>query len=141
MLSQLYRVYENQFPNRPFWENLAKNEIIHFQWLQKLYQLAPEKKIFIDEEKFKTAAIQTSIEYLLRLINEAASCSLVNALVLALDIEQAMIEKKYFEVFKTDSAEIQDIMKQLEKATLAHVYLVKKELEGVNLQIQSMNLA
>ena len=135
-LAKLYGVYMGQLPDRTFWEHLNKDELVHASWLRTIYNLSNQKKIYIDEEIFNQAAIDTSLDYLKKLILEAGSHTQINALGLSLDIEQAMIEKKYFKVFKTDSAEVQDIMKRLETATLVHIDLVKKELESVKSQVQ-----
>src|SRR3990167_11219848 len=135
-LAKLYGVYMGQFPDRAFWEHLYKDELVHASWLRTIYNLSNQKKIYIDEEIFNQAAIDTSLDYLKKLILEARSQTQINALGISLDIEQAMIEKKYFKVFKTDSAEVQDIMKRLETATLVHIDLVKKELESANSQVQ-----
>ena len=52
--------------------------------------------------------------------------SLINALSVALSIEESMIERKFFDVFETDSAELRDVLLNLAAETKRHREQVRK---------------
>jgi hypothetical protein len=55
--------------------------------------------------------------------------SLIEALSITFYIEQSLIESKFLEVFKTDSAELRDVLTKLHDETLAHRNRAKETLE------------
>jgi hypothetical protein len=73
------------------------------------------------------AAINHSLHYIHRLTEGARHPGLtpVNALSAALDIEQALLENRYFEVFTSDSAGIQRLLQLLIQSTRAHIERVR----------------
>ena len=71
--------------------------------------------------------IQTSTVYVHSQIASALqhNLKLINALSIAVDIEQTMLENKFFQVFETDSIELKNVLQALEKATQEHLKKVK----------------
>jgi hypothetical protein len=51
---------------------------------------------------------------------------LITALSIALNIEQSMIERKFFETFDTDSAELKHVLHDLTASTNEHIKRVEK---------------
>jgi hypothetical protein len=88
-------------------------------------------QVFMDEDRFNATAIQAFTNYLdreLSRLNEQ-KIPLIEALSITLYIEQSLIESKFFEVFKTDSAELQGTLTKLRDETLAHRNRAKETLE------------
>ncbi|MGB2696592.1 MAG: ferritin family protein [Candidatus Zixiibacteriota bacterium] len=128
-INRLYRTYADKFPDhQEFWMNLATDESKHSEWLRKLLDKAKEGTVFIDEKRFKVQAIQTSLDFILRQIADAENDKIEfkNALSVALDIERAMIEKKYFEVFEGDSVELKHVLLALAESTKEHIHRVER---------------
>jgi hypothetical protein len=131
-VGRLYKEYAEVFPIlRDFWIGLAVEEANHASWLKNLTSNTSSTLIFIAEGRFNAFAIQTFMDYL---VTELArlrknEVPLLEALSITSGIEQSLIESKYFEVFKTDSAEAQHILTKLRDETLAHLNKAKDELE------------
>lgn len=123
IISSLYIEYSQNFPvQRDFWLNLAREEIEHAEWIERLKAKAGEKKLYFNEKRFNEEAIRTSIEYIRgqKVRAQEEEITPKKALSIARDIENGLIEKKFFEVFKPDYKEIKQVFKDLANATHEH---------------------
>ena len=128
-ISRLYTAYADKFPDyKNFWSDLADEEIEHSSWLRGLFPQFQEDSIYFNEGRFKPGAIQTFLNYLERELAKAREQEmlLINALSTALYIEEALIERKFFEVIEGDSAEVKHVLLDLDVATLNHIDRVRK---------------
>lgn len=136
VISQLYKIYAKKFLDyKNFWSRLAEEEIEHAGWIYKLHSKIKEGSLYFNEGRFKKEALQSFLNYarneLVR--TEIQEMLLINALSLALDIENTLIEHKYFEVFEGDSVELKQVLLNLDRATNEHLDRIKKvlsELKG-----------
>ena len=132
-VGQLYRAYASKFPEyKDFWTKLADEEISHAAWIRQLYKKTEKGLLYFDEGRFNTVAIQTFLNYLnseLSRVNDP-SLQVINALSISLYIEEALIERKFFEIFETDSVELKKLLHDLYASTEEHVNLVKDTLEN-----------
>jgi len=122
-ISRLYKEYARKFPEKKdFWSKIAGEEIGHASWIFKLRSQAEEGSLYFKEGRFKMEAIKTSLEYLKSQIAKAQNnkISAKNALSVARDIENGLIEKKFFEVFEPDCREIKQVLLDLAAATREH---------------------
>jgi hypothetical protein len=127
-IGRLYVTYAHRFPQDcDFWLGLSQEEDQHAQWIELLHSKIEEELSGLIVNRFPTVAISHSISYINRLIESANRPSLtpVNALSVALDIEQALLENRYFEVFESDSAEIKRVLELLSQGTKAHLERVR----------------
>lgn len=138
-VSHLYDSYAIKFPDRPYWKGLAAAKQKNYQIIQTIYfdakDPATQTTVF-DENVFRSIAIKTSLEWIERLIAEVERHTIVNALSYALDLEQAKIEQRYFDIFKTESKQIQDILPGLGQEAQQHVDLLRQELEKVRNEME-----
>jgi rubrerythrin len=128
-LSRLYRAYADKFPDyKDFWSDLADEEIEHSNWLRGLCPKIQEDSIYFNEGRFKPEAIQTFLNYLERELAKAREQEmlLINALSTALYIEEALIERKYFEVIEGDSVGLKHVLLDSAAAEESHVDRVRK---------------
>jgi len=122
-ISRLYKEYARKFPKqREFWIKISAEETEHASWISKLYSQAGEGSLCFKEGRFKKEAIKTSIDYLEDRIVEAQNkeISAKNALSIAQDLENGLIEKKFFEIFEHDCKEIKQVLHDLAFATSEH---------------------
>ena len=127
-IGQLYQVYARNYPElAAFWEGLAAEETEHAGWIRALGGKVAEGSLYLSEHRFKEEAIRSFLTYLEDELNRARSekMPLVTALSVALSIEEALIERKYFEVFETDSAELRHLLQNLARASEEHARRVK----------------
>ncbi|MFC2022573.1 hypothetical protein ACFLTL_00205 [Chloroflexota bacterium] len=127
-IGQLYNEYANMFPEySDFWDKLAKEEYNHARWLTEVSRKAVEGSLHIDERRFTKEAVESYRKYLQGECEKARreGISLLQALSIALNIEESLIESKYFEVLEADPTELRRILSDLEIATKEHMRRVR----------------
>jgi len=97
-------------------------EIQHTDWINTLQTRFEESTEDFVVERFPIGAVEHSTEYIKKLANTTRQSDmlLINALSTAVHFEQALIEKKYFEVFEGDSAKTKKILSLLAQSTQKH---------------------
>ena len=128
-IGQLYHDYSDMFPEySDFWEKLAKEEYNHASWLNEVSRKVVEGSLHIDERRFTKEAVESYRKYLEGEFEKArqSGISLLQALSIALGIEESLIESKYFEVLEADSNELRRVLSDLDSATRDHVKRVRK---------------
>ena len=131
-IARLYRGYADAFPIlREFWSSLASEETGHASCIRSLGRQIGTPSLFMDENRFNATAIQTFAGYLDRELSrlEEGEIPLTEALSITLYIEQSLIESRFFELFKSDSAELQYTLAKLRDETFAHRNRAKETLE------------
>jgi hypothetical protein len=131
-IAELYKGYADAFPVLgEFWSALASEEVGHASCIRSLGAQIGTPSLFMDENRFNATAIQTFTDYvngeLSRLDKE--KMPVIEALSITLYIEESLIESKFFEVFKADTAELQHTLRRLHDETLAHHDRAKETLE------------
>ena len=133
-ISQLYTAYAEKFPDyRDLWSDLAGQEKEHSRWIDDLCSKIKNGGIYCNAARFNSEAVKSSIKYINEQLNIAKTTdiSLRNALGIALDLENSLIEKKYFEVFEGDSAELKQTLLNLAEATNRHRIKIKQALASL----------
>ncbi len=132
-IGRLYAAYARRFPqDREFWLDLSGEEEQHAGWVKSLQSRVNEDPSSLVVDRFPTTAIEHSLAYVNRLIGTADSPSLtrVNALSIALDLERALLEHRYFEVFAGDAPQIRHTLQLLEQSTRTHLHKVLRLWES-----------
>jgi DNA-binding protein len=62
-------------------------------------------------------------------LDKASGRKLVNALSIALYVEESMMEKNYFEIINGDSEELKQTLRKLTGATQIHIARVRETLD------------
>ncbi|MDA8126193.1 MAG: hypothetical protein M0009_13525 [Deltaproteobacteria bacterium] len=130
-MKQLYEQYAEAFPeHRTFWANVAAEEQKHANCLQGLSVNDSLRKWFMNDGRFKKLAIGGSLEYIEKQIERAknAPVSLVEALSIANDIEEALIEKQFISLNISGPEEIKSVMKGLVADTQRHKKMIAEKL-------------
>ena len=129
-ISDLYTAYADLFGDyRDYWNLLASEEREHADAITGLLEIVDGGRKVVDTSEFKPVAIKTSIDYLRDQAKRAANTpiALPVALSTALDLEKAMIERKFFGIFDTDSEEARKVLKILEEGTHTHIDTIEHE--------------
>ena len=122
-LAELYEVYAEKFPEyKDFWATFSREEIQHADCINTLQTIVEESTEDFVVERFKIGAIENSTQYVKNLADTArqSDISLINALSTAVYLEQALIEKNYFDVFESDNAQTKQILSLLARSTQKH---------------------
>ena len=131
-IARLYRRYADAFPTlREFWSSLASEEIGHASCIRSLGRQIGSPSLFMDENRFNATAIQTFTDYLDGQLSrlDREEIPVIEALSTTLYIEQSLIESKFLDIFKADSAELQHTLARVRDETLAHRDRAKETLE------------
>ena len=129
-ISELYTAYADRFADhRQYWLNLAHEETEHADELRKLLAMADKGNRVLNTAGFKPAAVNTSVSYLRDQIRQARGgfVTLRDALSTALDLEKAMIERKFFEILDTPAPEAQSVLITLTDGTQKHIETIEAE--------------
>jgi len=72
------------------------------------------------------------LEYIRQEIKSAQENGIaeVSARAIAYALEDALLEKKFFEIFEGDSVELKHVLSDLEESTKKHRELIKKNLDA-----------
>lgn len=122
-IAQLYSAYALKFPERQtLWEGLAKDERRHSALLADL-DVRYSKQINSWQISENAPAI---LDYVCKFIDdclrqvETNNLSLDEALKNGLSLEQSMVEKKNFDIFKTVAEEVRLVLEKLNRETEGH---------------------
>jgi hypothetical protein len=122
-ISQLYATFATTFPEEAgFWAELADEERNHARWVRSLHAGVRDGLVVFAPDRFSTQALTTSTHYILDQVarTHAGGVSLVQAFSIAHDLENSMIERKFFQSFTADSAEVKRVLSALDRATEKH---------------------
>lgn len=129
-VSRLYEVYAEKFPaQKAFWSGLAADETTHAAWIRSLQAKMKEGALAINRDRFKIQPVRAFSAYLEREVATAREpgMSPINALSVALYIEESIIEQRYFEVFTADAPELKRVLSDLAVSTKGHLERVREE--------------
>jgi hypothetical protein len=131
MIAKLYNAYADRFEAyADFWKELSQAELKHAQVLEQLSNALGENPDIIIVQRFSIDAINSSIHYVNELIERAKHPEFepINAFSLAMKLEEALLEKKYFEIMAGDSYEIKETLSFLLHETEQHYQILKQAL-------------
>ena len=129
VIGRLYAAYAARFPqDRDVWLGLSQEEQQHAAWIESLQAKVEQESSGLLVNRFPVEAVKHSIDYVNKLIDNANRPDLtpVKAFSAALDLERALLENRYFEIFETDSAEVQHVLNSLAQGTKAHIERVQQ---------------
>ena len=127
-IGRLYRVYAEKFQHKDLWLGLAEAELRHANLIRELGPKVTEGSLRIDERRFNRQAIEHYQNYLDGELKKAQQeeISLINALSVALYIEQSLIERRFLDVFQTESVTVKRVLSNIQAETEAHLRRIKK---------------
>lgn len=121
-IKRLYETFAGLFPHRnDFWRRLASEEQKHADWLTALQSGGIGQRFMLDSH-LKAEAIRLSIAYVEDQTRKAAdgSFSTMEALAIARDIENAMLEKQFSKLRDTGSSAVKSAVMNLAAETEKH---------------------
>jgi hypothetical protein len=105
----LYKLFAEKFPShRELWNGMLEEEINHATYLKKLSSLAEEGKISFAEK------------------TEANQYTLVTVLSFSLNLEQSIIENKFYDYFSSSDRDAIMMINNIKEETLIHASKRKK---------------
>ena len=128
-LAELYQVYADRFPEEAaFWEQLAKEERGHARWVQALLPGVRKRLITFREDRFGSPAFMLFYDYIVQRLQEIRNpITLLGALIVAVDIENTLVEKSFYDVFTTADPESARLLALLSRSSDAHLRRVREK--------------
>src|SRR5512136_1316079 len=129
-VSRLYQAYSDRFPaQKALWDSLATDESSHAAWIRGLQTKMRGGSLSVNRDRFKLQPVRGFTAYLERELASAREpgMSPINALSVALYIEESIIEQRFFEVFVADAPELKRVLADLANSTKAHLEKVREE--------------
>ena len=126
-ISKLYSTCAEHFPElSDFWNGLAQEEIRHADTIEELLSQVDGSMLKLNKKRFNIRPLEISVEHTKNVIGriELGELDLIGVLSLALDIEQSVIESKYYEVFEGGSRDYSDRLKQVRNESRGHSMLI-----------------
>jgi hypothetical protein len=131
LIGKLYKLYSQKYSKySDFWRRLSDDERSH---AAKIRSFAGDENVDINANRFKAKDI-SALEK--KVSEEIASfekndISLAKALKIALSLEDNLTEKKFFEIFDTDSERVKFYLGEMEESIGKHRERVKKMIEKI----------
>jgi rubrerythrin len=135
-LKQLYEVFRDVFPeNKVFWQVIADEEQKHCDILKGLSLRASLKGWFLNDRQFQQLAIESAVQYVEQKIDAArqAKINLLEALSIAGDFEEALIEKQFIRLNISGPEEVKDAMRMLVADTQRHRKIINDKRNFIKL--------
>ena len=131
-VGHIYEHFAELFPDqRVFWEQMAREEEKHADCLRGFAAKESLKKWFQSNAALQRLAIQGSIDYVQTQRERAGKggVGLVEALSIALDLEEALIEKQLARLYLTAPEEIKGALKNLVSDTYRHRKTIAEQID------------
>lgn len=134
-IAEFYHVCGEIFPQyRDFWFAIETQENKHELYIKKMKEIIGKKpERFEKGRPFNIVAAQTVIKGTLNNTIKARSGQLqmINALAIARDNEQAIMESRYNEVVKTEDIEYITLVKEIMQDTTAHRLSIDRMMTAI----------
>jgi len=134
-ISALYALCAERWPqDRDLWLTMSKDELVHaerLRWLSHLLEENPGQ--FELGRPFNRIAINTAISGVKKRREEIKNgfCPQEQAMAIARDIEQSILESRYMEFLKTSNLEYVNTMRRLVEETGNHRKIIQQQLEKI----------
>ncbi len=119
----LYRACAARFPEQAgLFLGLAEEEVEHARKIGGFADRVRAGSLRVDPERFSPAAVLDSLDRLQARVAELeqGGLSLSGALAAAMDLENELLERSYFEVVESDGPELAELLRTLETETRTH---------------------
>jgi len=124
IIEQFYRNCARKFPEaQPLFLHIADEEAGHADILRNLKEKLIAGEVSLSDNRFKSRTVLSAIESIYELITKTINGkidTLKQAMISALEVEQALLEKEIFQAFKHDSPELAAILQKVAHETQQH---------------------
>lgn len=128
LISKLYSFCAEKFPElSEFWNGLAQEEIVHADTIKELMSQVDGRSLKLNKNRFNIRPLEISMEHVKNVIGrlEIGELDLIGILSLAGDLEQSVLESKYYEIFEGNSREFNDKLKSVRNESRGHAMKIR----------------
>ena len=135
LIARLYKTFAEHFlDHSKFWNQMAEEEIKHASMVRTLEHELQEGSVHLRRDRFDTTSLNMFHDHVRVLLSQTKEhpIRLEKAFEAALAVEHDMIERKFFNVFDSDSPELRIILQALDSATREHRKRLLEAMEKHN---------
>ncbi len=130
LIGKLYKLFSYRYPEyHEFWTEMATEEHLHASWIKRLTERDSTDKFKFSQGDVRSTALASSIESLEGLISgvkKNIKLTIEQAVSMALHLEKALWEKKFFQCIEGDSDDVRRIMSMLHSEQEVHIIKIDK---------------
>ncbi len=130
-VADLYRLFAERLPeHRELWREMHDEELQHAQWIEYLADKVAAGATLFHEDNTRTYTVQSYIDYVDSAMQKAGrtDLSMTAALVLSVDLENSLLERKVFRYFSDDHPDLKAVLSRLAAESYDHARKVKELL-------------
>ena len=131
-ISLLYNLYSKNIPEHfDFWNQLSLEEIAHAKAIAEAFKETKNQKEYFQENNFTRGIIKYINDFVSEKTIEAENNTPthIEAINIALRVEQSMLEKKCFEIFIPTDEMVKNVLQKLNRDTERHAESLQIELK------------
>ena len=125
LICELYKLFAKRYPEyNDFWTAMAIEEHQHASLLNRMTESDSNNKILFSNGELRSSSLDSSINNLKKIIHEFKNdnnFSISQAVIIALQLEKSLWERKVFQCFEGDSDEVRKIMVSLNLEQEIHI--------------------
>jgi len=139
LLADLYETCAEAWPDdRDFWMDIARQEVQHAENLRMMKALVSREPARFDKGRpLNPVAVNTAINGLKEIIRKlsAGEYAYERLLIVARDIENAVLEAHYPDIVKTSNVEYQTLLNAIMSETRDHSRHIQQKLADVKAKV------
>ena len=140
-IGELYAACARQWPeDEPFWLDVSRQEAEHARAVERIVLLISKKPDhFLTAKAIRVAAVETIIAGIERTTDQVRNGRLLknNLMAIAVDIENSVMEKKFFEMIKTADPVFLELCHDIMAQTREHKQRFEKRLAGLKTALKT----
>ncbi len=133
-ISRLYEQFAETFPeDGRFWNEISREELLHFNWLKQLADFAAREKIGTKPVSLRARNVTASISHINSLREKCRKGEMTRegAFAAAYGIENPLLEKAFFTVFEFASTPYRKIQNEMTRETRTHREKIGEALKKI----------
>lgn len=130
IIAALYETFARLLPDMAgFWRQIATEERAHAEVIDTLSKKLPNGTVQVDRTKFTFAGIQSAVAFVSARISRysAEGVDRSAALAMAIDSERGMLEREFFNIFRSKDPDILTDFEELAVHTKEHLRRLEAE--------------
>ncbi len=128
-MHDLYALFASKYPDyEDFWQGIAEEEKVHARWVRTIGEKSETGEVSVTADAISISAIEASLKNMKQQVSDfcAQDHPVDRAFALAMRVESSIIERKIFDIVRTDSEPVKKLLQNLVEKTRMHNIRIKE---------------